>query len=439
MEATAAHRGLDLSVSSPLHPTLFPEGAAPIKKTERLLRILIVSQYFPPEVGATQTRMQTFAEYLAARGHRVTVICEFPNHPHGVIPSAYRGRILEDDRSNSYRILRVWVKANPDKTRSTRLAFYLSYMGLATAVAPLVGPADVVLATTPPLFAGAAGLALSRLKRAPFVLDVRDLWPAAAVALNELSSGVALRAAELLERLLYRQASVVIGVTRPFCHHIDRVRATYPRAVFIPNGTLDAFFSNRTNEARKQLAIPERHFAVTFAGTHGIAQALPTVLDAAASVDGEIFFAFIGDGPVKAALKRSAAERGLQNVIFHPQIPLEKLPPILAASDALLVPLAAEPIFASFVPSKLFDCMATGRPVILSAQGEAARLVERCGGGIVVEPENSESLANVVRWLAEHPRDAKRMGERGRRFARKWLRVVQAERLEHVLFHAAGR
>jgi glycosyltransferase involved in cell wall biosynthesis len=420
-------------VSSPLRPILFQDGTAAPEPAERRLRILLLSQYFPPEVGATQTRMQAFAEYLAARGHQVTVICEFPNHPRGVIPREYRGRMVEDDRSNPYRVLRVWVKASPTKTRSTRLAFYLSFTALATAVAPLAGRADVVLATTPPLFAGAAGLAIAKLKRVPFVLDVRDLWPAAAVSLNELSGGRALTAAEALERLLYRKASVVIGVTRPFCDHIDRVRGMNPRSVFIPNGTLELFFANGRNTAREQIGVPADRFLVTFAGTHGIAQSLPAVLDAAAQVDGEIQFAFIGDGPVKAALERSVIERRLQNVTFHSQLPLEQLPPLLAASDALLVPLAANQTFSSFVPSKIFDFMAAGRPVILSARGEAVRLLERAGAGVAVEPENPDSLSTTLRWLAHHQREAEEMGERGRRFARKWLRVVQAERLERVL------
>lgn len=428
-----------MAVSVPLRPALFSGGAPAVDKSERVLRVVLLSQYFPPEVGATQTRMQTFAEYLAARGHRVTVIAEFPNHPKGVIPPEYRGRIVEDDRSNPYRILRVWVKSNPEKTRSTRLAFYLSYMALATAVAPLTGRADVVLATTPPLFVGAAGLAVARLKRAPFVLDVRDLWPAAAVALDELSGGVALRSAEVLERWLYRRASVVIGVTRPFCDHIDQVRGTEKRAVFIPNGTLDLFFANGTSEGRRRLGVPENHFVVTFAGTHGIAQALPAVLDAAARVNEDIYFAFIGEGPVKADLQRAAAERGLRNVIFRTQLPLEHVPPALAASDALLVPMAADPVFLSFIPSKLFDYMATGRPVVLSARGESAHILERAAAGIAVEPENPEDLARAVTWLAQHPRQAREMGENGRRFASNWSRLVQAERLEQILLDVGGK
>lgn len=176
-------------------PRVLPRSDARTTAGKRL-RIVIVSQYFPPEIGATQSRMQSFAEYLADRGHRVTVICEFPNHPQGVVPEAYRGRLLKDDRSNAYRILRVWVKTDPVKTQRNRMAFYLSFMGLATAVAPLAGRADVVLATTPPLFTGLAGLAIARMNAAPLVLDVRDLWPAAATSLRQISAGWETSAAE---------------------------------------------------------------------------------------------------------------------------------------------------------------------------------------------------------------------------------------------------
>lgn len=424
----------------PLRPALMDaDGGRVIPQAERPLRVVLLSQYFPPEIGATQTRMQAFAEYLAARGHRVTVICEFPSHPHGVIPEEYGGRIVEDDRTNGYRILRVWVKTSHEKTQTTRMALYLSYMGLATGVAPRAGRADVVFATTPPLFAGAAGLAIARLNRAPFVLDVRDLWPAAAVSLKQISGGATLKAAEALERWLYRQAEVVVGVTRPFCDHIAELRDREPRPVLIPNGTLDLFFSINGDPApgRRLLGIPDDRFVVTFAGMHGIAQALPSALDAAERVGGKSHLAFVGEGPMKDLLITEAEERGIANVSFHPQLPLEDIPPVLAASDALLVPLSAHPTFAGFVPSKLIDFMAAGRPVILSAVGEAARILERARAGIAVAPEDPDALANAVRWLVEHPQEAAEMGRRGRAFARTRLRLVQAERLERVLLDVA--
>jgi glycosyltransferase involved in cell wall biosynthesis len=419
----------------PLAPSL---PGLRVRRARSSLRIILVSQYFPPEVGATQARMQAFAEYLAARGHRVTVVAEFPNHPQGVMPPEYRGRIVEDDRSNPYRVLRVWVRTSSEKTQMTRLSFYLSFMALATAVAPLAGAADVVVATTPPLFTAVAGLAVARMSGAPFVLDVRDLWPAAATSLLQISPGWETRVAEEMERRLYRAAAVVTAVTRPFCDHIDKIRSRSPRTVLLPNGTIPQFFTAAGADARARLDIPDGRFLVTFAGILGIAQALPAALEAAGLLGQSADFLLVGDGPMKSILLDLARERGLENVRFHPQVPLEEIPPILAASDVLLVTLSAHPTFEQFVPSKLIDFMAVGRPVVVSAAGEAARLVEQSGAGLVVPPEAPDRLADAIRWLAAHPAEAAQMGERGRAFARRRRRSTQAERLEQVLFDAAG-
>jgi glycosyltransferase involved in cell wall biosynthesis len=372
--------------------------------------------------------MQAFAEYLADRGHDVTVISEFPNHPRGVIPPEYAGRIVEDDRSNAYRVLRTWVKTNPEKTQVTRLEFYLSFMALAAAVAPRAGRPDVVLATTPPLFTSAAGLAIARAARAPFVLDVRDLWPAAATSLGQIAGGRVTQTAELLERQLYRRADSVIAVTAPFCAYIDGIRRRDPKTQLVPNGTLDLFFEDVAPEPR---AADE--FVVTFAGNFGIAQGLPAVLEASALVGDHVVVQLVGEGPMKEILLAQAEEHELRNVRFRAQVPLEEVPPILAASDALLVSLSAHPTFESFIPSKMIDFMATGKPVILAVAGEAAKLAEGAGGAVVVAPEDPQALAEAVRWVRDHPEEAQAMGDRGRSFARTRLRSVQAARLEEIL------
>ena len=409
-------------------PEVEPEPAP------RRLRVLLLSQYFPPEVGATQSRAQAFAEYLAARGHAVTVIAEFPNHPLGVFPPEYRGHVVEDDQSNPYRVVRVWVRASERKTPGTRMQFYLSYMVLATLVAPVVGRADVVAATSPPLFTGAAGLALARMNRAPFVLDVRDLWPAAAVSLKQLPNRAAIRAAGGLERFLYRQAAAVTAVTRPFCEHIDAVRGR-PGSIFLPNGTLDLFFDAEPDAtSRKTLGARDGEFVLTFAGNFGLAQALPSVVDAAALLEPGIRVALIGEGPVRGDLVARAAQRSPDNITFVPQMPLEHVPPLLAASDALLVTLSAHPTFADFVPSKLVDFMAAGRAILLAAAGESARLVEMAKAGLVVPPEDPQALAEAAAWLRSHPDEAGEMGRRGAAFARSRLRSHQAKRFEQLLF-----
>jgi glycosyltransferase involved in cell wall biosynthesis len=347
--------------------------------------------------------------------------------------------VIEDDRSNDYRVIRVWVKASRTKTQATRIGFYLSFMAMAIAVAPLAGETDVVFATSPPLFTAMAGLAIARMNGAPFVLDVRDLWPAAAVSLGQISDGAPARLAEVMERMLYRNASQVVAVTRPFCRHIDAIRRSGPAAILIPNGTLEQFFVDAERGARAAYGLDPGRFLVTFAGTHGIAQGLPSVLEAAALVDGDVDFAFVGDGPLKDSLVEQAERSGLTNVHFLPQVPLEDVPPLLAASDALLVPLSSHPTFTQFVPSKMIDFMAAGRPVLVSAAGEAARLLKRAGGGLAVQPEDPVALAEATRWLAANPAEADRMGQRGRVFARGRLRVVQAERLEQVLLDAVAR
>ena len=435
-----AHRRIVTAVSRPLAPTLPPRPDRTSAGTRRQrLRVILVSQYFPPEVGATQSRMQAFAEHLAAQGHDVTVICEFPNHPHGVIPEEYRGRLVVDDRSNAFRTLRVWVRASREKTQATRMQFYLSFMAMAAAVAPRAGRADVVLATSPPLFAALAGAAIARINRAPFVLDVRDLWPAAAVGLNQISPGPTVRGAEWAERWLYREAAAVVTVTKPFCDHIDGIRRRSPGAVLIPNGTLDLFFASENGGQAMVPGAQNGRFTVTFAGTHGIAQGLPSVLRAAERLGDIADFVFVGDGPTKDSLVADARRHRIDNVHFSPQMPLEEIPPVLAASDALLVPLSSHATFASFVPSKMFDFMAIGRPVVLSAAGEPARLLDLAGAGVAVPPEDPEALAGAVRWLAEHPAAAVEMGRRGREFARKRLRSVQAERLEQLLLDISRR
>ena len=435
-------KGVDLGNPGILEPGTLPPALRrpPATRSPRCLRVLLLSQYFPPEVGATQSRMQAFAEYLAARGHDVTVIAEFPNHPQGVLPAAYRGRLLDDDRSNPYRVIRVWVKASLEKTPRTRMSFYLSYMALATLVAPLAGRVDVVVASSPPLFAAAAGLTIARLQRVPFLLDIRDLWPAAAVSLDQLPSGPTRGAAEWLERLLYREASAVAAVTHPFCAHVDAIRRRAPATTLLPNGTLEAFLeAEPSNGARERLGATDGAFVVTYAGNFGIAQALPAVVEAAAQADDGIRFVLIGEGPLRARVARHAVELGARNVSLLPQLPLHEVPPLLAASDALIVPLSAHPTFAAFMPSKLLDSMATGRPVLLSAAGESRRVLERVGAGLAVEPEDPAALAAAAAWLRAHPREARAMGERGRAFAGTRLRAAQAARLEALLLDLVDR
>lgn len=385
------------------------------------MHILFVSQYFTPEVGATQIRIHEFARACHRRGHRVTVLTEFPNHPYGRIPAAYRGRLVTRETLEGFTVLRVWVRASMEKTLWTRLAFYGSFAVMA-AVCGLTmrGRPDVVVATSPPLPVGLAGWLIARLRGARFVLDVRDLWPAAIEAVGAVPRRAVLRAAGALEQFLYRRADHITAVTRGFVRYIRARVADPERVVWLSNGAAtDLFDPARADPAlRTRLGLAGR-FVVTFAGLHGMAQGLDVVLEAAGRLRDrpEVVFLFIGDGPAKAQLMASATRLDLPNVRFLPTVPPTEVASYLTASDALLVPLRPHPVFDTFVPSKLYDFLACARPVILMVDGEAREILEASGAGIFAPAGSADGLAKAVLLLLETPEeDRRRMGARGRAY-----------------------
>jgi len=399
------------------------------------VHVLFVSQYFTPEIGATQTRIHEFARAFAARGHRVTVLTEFPNHPHGRIPESYHGKVFTHEDMDGFVVERVWVKASQVKNFRTRLLFYLSFLALATGRGlTLRGPVDVVFATSPPLPVGLAGWLVAVRHRARFILDVRDLWPGAAEALGELRSPPLLRMASWLEAFLYARADRISAVTNSFVRDIARRVRHAEKVLHLPNGaSTDVFDPARADLAIRRAVAPTGGFVVTFAGLLGIAQGLSTVLDAADLLRDrrDVRILLIGDGPAKARLRHVAEERGLDNVGFLDAMPAASVTSYLVASDALLVPLGAEPIFRLFVPSKLFDFLACARPVILMVDGEAREILEAASGGVFAPPGDATALAQAIRALAAlsaSERDA--MGARGRAYVlANYTRAEQSRRL----------
>jgi glycosyltransferase involved in cell wall biosynthesis len=395
------------------------------------MKVVVVSQYFPPEAGATQNRMAAFVDGLSGRGHRVTVVCEQPNHPAGVFQPGFGRRPLATERADCRLVRRLWVAASPRKTTLRRLAFYGTFAAGAGVTIALEPRPDVVFATSPPLPGALAAAVAANGRRVPFVLDVRDLWPAAAEALGELSGALPLAALSRAERWLYRHAARVTATTRPFCEHIDRV-AGQPVSVHLPNGALDEL-----------IALPATPrpghgtFTVGYVGNLGIAQGLGIVLDAADRLrDADVRFLVVGDGPLSQQLRHERSRRGLDSVEFRPAVPVERVGEIMVGCDALLVPLRAHPLLAYFIPSKLYDAMAVGRPAIVAAEGETAALVREAGCGVVVAPEDGEALASAIRGLAADRTRARALGEAGRAAAAWHARSRMIERLEEVLLTA---
>jgi colanic acid biosynthesis glycosyl transferase WcaI len=403
------------------------------------MRVLILSQYFTPEIGATQSRIHAFASGLAERGHVVDVICEVPNHPQGIVHPGFRGRPMLRCRMGGFRVTYVWVYARRKKSFRTRLGFYGSYALMATVAGSLRPRPDVVLASSPPLPVAATGAAIAARHRVPWVMDVRDLWPAAAVAMGELSSPTALRVAELLERRLYRSATAITAVTEPFRKMIATKVSRPEKVSVLPNGTSRLWLDGAELEVdRESLRLPRGVFLWTYAGLIGRAQGLEAAIDAAATLDENFRLLVLGDGPSRSGLEERASVTAPRTVEFRGQVPPAQALRYLRASDALLVPLAADPVFQSFVPSKLFDFCAAGRPVVLSAAGEAQRLASPAGAALTVPPGEREALADAIRRLRDDGALRERLVTAGRRFSAQHLREPQVERLAQLLESVVG-
>jgi colanic acid biosynthesis glycosyl transferase WcaI len=404
------------------------------------MRILYLSQYFPPEVGATQTRAYEMACGLVQAGHQVTMIAELPNHPQGIIPPEYRGKIYERSDLDGIDVIRVWVKTSPIKTFYSRMAFYLSYMLMAVMAGLLLarGKYDLIYATSPPLFVGAAALILSFIRRTLLVFEVRDLWPESAIVLGELRNPRAIRWATRLEEACYRHARQIVVTTYEMVDYLSKRGLSAGKISIIRNGAntdLFQFDPDAGRRIRHELQLQDK-FVVVYAGLLGVAQGLHAVLEAAQDMKHqatEVQFLLIGDGPVKAKLQEQAQDLELTNVIFLPAQPRETIPGYLSAGDVALIPLTRRRLLGA-LPSKMFDAMACQRPVILGADGEACQILKEAGAGLVIPPEDPTTLAEAILYLRNNPEFCTSCGQRGREVVMTaYSRQAQAEQLVQLL------
>jgi glycosyltransferase involved in cell wall biosynthesis len=400
------------------------------------MRILYLSQYFHPEAGATQARAYEMAIKWIQMGHKVTMLTEFPNHPSGIIPPSYRGKLFERINLDGIDVIRVWVKASPVKNISNRLLFYLTYM-INAIIAGLIlvrGKYDFLYATSPPLFVGGAALVLSRLKCIPMFFEVRDLWPETAVEIGELSNPHVISIATKLEEMCYQRAIQVVVVTQGMYDRLIQRSVPPSKLIISPNGAnieLFTFKLSERNRIRTELGLESKFIAI-YAGIHGLAQGLETVVQTAHLLADKpnIHFILIGDGPKKAVILALAKSYNLPNLTMLPEKPRELIPYYLSAADVALVPLRKTEIFKSTLPSKLFDAWSCKRPVIVSIDGEARAIVETVKGGIFISPEDPVRMAEALIYLMNSPAERQSMGENGLAYTKQnHSRSALAEKL----------
>ena len=385
------------------------------------MRFLILTQYFPPEIGAPQIRLAALARALKKQGHEIEVVTAMPNHLTGKIFPGYQGKFYMNDAFEGNVVRRTWVYAATG-AGFARICNYLSFtltclLGLLRSKTP-----DYIFVESPPLFLGISGWMFSSLRRVPMIFNVADLWPDSVRELGVLRDGPVLSSAELLERWIYSQARFVSAATVGIQQNLINKKALpAAKVLFLPNGVDNHVFAPRAPdvEVLREFGLEGRDVFI-YAGTHGLAQGLETVIDAADLVKNtNVTFLLVGDGPTKKSLVESAARRGLKNVVFVCIQPVEDMPKFFSVAVGSVAPLVKNELFKGARPSKIFPSLASGVPVIFCGEGEAAALLLDNDAGLVVAPENAPALAAAVIRLSQDRALQRRLGANGRRLVQE--------------------
>ncbi|KOR24082.1 glycosyltransferase family 4 protein [Clostridium sp. L74] len=402
------------------------------------MKILFLTQYCPPEVGAPQNRIFEFAKQLKKFGHEVTILTAMPNYPEGEIFDGYRGKKIVKEELDGINIVRTSIYATKDKSFVKRLRNYLSFTFSSVFTgSKYIDNQDAIITESPPLFLGWSGYILSKRKKAKFIFNVSDLWPESAVKLDVLHNKFLIKASTWLEEFCYKKAAAVTGQTKGIVDNIVSRGFDRNKVHLITNGVDTEFFKkeNRDERLREKWGLKDK-FAVCYAGIHGLAQGLEVIINAAELLKEErdIQFVFIGDGPEKSKLMTMVKEKKLTNVSFQPVQSKPNMPKIIASMDATVVPLKKLDLFKGALPSKMFEALASELPIVLAVEGEAEKLINEASAGITVEPENAKEIAQAVLKLHKNRDIKERLGQNGRDYVIKnYSRESITRKLENIL------
>lgn len=373
------------------------------------MHILFLTDNFPPEVNAPASRTFEHCREWVRAGHRVTVITCAPNFPKGKVFDGYRNRLWQTEEMEGIRVIRVWSYITANEGFVKRILDYQSFMAMAILASPFVRGVDVVAGTSPQLFTVCAAYVVSRLKRVPYMFELRDLWPETICALGVIRNSRLLDALERLELFLYRKAARIISVTHSFKRNLISRGVDANKIAVVTNGVDTSRFrpQPRDEVLAAQLGLQGK-FIAGYIGTHGLAHGLETLLKAARRLQDEpngsdIRFLMLGDGANKAELVEKAREMGLNNVVFVDSVPKEQVVRYWSLLDVSLIHLKKADLFTTVIPSKLFECMGMGIPVLHGVAGESAEIVEKEECGQVFEPENVDELCAGILILKQQP------------------------------------
>lgn len=367
------------------------------------MKILFITDNFPPEVNAPATRTyEHIKEWIKDESVEVTVLTCFPNFPHGKVYNGYKNKLYQREKFDGIDVIRVWSYMSKNEGFVKRVLDYISFAFMAFFVG-LFQKFDVIVATSPQFFTTWAGCGLAKIKRRPWVFELRDIWPESIKTVGAMKQGKIIEILEKIELGLYKSSNLVIAVTEAFRRNLIARGIDGNKIKVITNGSnLDLFVPRgKDGELLNQLGLKDK-FIVGYIGTHGMAHSLDFIITTISKIKDEKFhFLFVGDGAVKEKIVNLVANLGLKNVTFLDSVSKDEVPRFLSICDAMLAPLKKDDNFKTVIPSKIFEASAMQRPVLLGVEGQAKEILEAYGAGACFEPENEKDFLEKLNILTD--------------------------------------
>lgn len=407
-----------------------------------MMHILFLTDNFPPEMNAPASRTFEHCRDWVAAGHRVTILTCAPNFPNGKLFKGYRNRLFQSEMMEGIRVIRVWTFMTANEGFLLRSLDYISFMIAAILVAPFLERPDVVVGTSPQFFTGCAAYVVSRMRRAAFILEIRDLWPESIVAVGALSRGMLFRLLTRIEMFLYRKADRIICVTYSArANLLARSIPSYKIGVITNGVDLKLFTGQSRDKVLAHSLGLNRDFTIGYVGTHGLAHGLTCLLDAAKILQTDhpdIRLLMIGDGAEKPALMQRARSERLHNLQFIASVPRARIAAYWSLLDIAIVHLKPDPLFTGVIPSKIFETMAMGIPILLGVDGEARLLLEEADSGAYFPPGDARELASAVLALKDDPQRRRAYARNGKQAAPRFSRQARAAQMLREIEMAVG-
>ena len=388
------------------------------------MNILLITEYFPPEIGAGSIRAFENSRRWVENGVNVTVITGFPDYPDGIIPLKYKGFKFYTEEIDGINVIRTFTIPAPNKGFFRRVLSFFSFLFSSVIQGTWAsGKQDILIATSPPFFVGIAGYLISRLKGIPFIFEIRDLWPESIIQLGQLKNKIIIKMLESGEKFLYKKSSHLITVANSTVEVLIKKGVRKNKITVIKNGfnSKDIALKKINLDLKKELGLIEK-FVVTYIGTIGLSHSIDTIIKAAKMLETQkkINFLIIGDGAERDNVIKLTHLYNLSNVIFIKKINREEIADFYSISDILLVTLKNLPLFKKVIPSKIFEIMAFSKPILISVDGEARNIVEEAKAGIFINPEDPSDLKKNILILMENDILRQKLSSNGKIFVEKF-------------------